>query len=365
MASSVITKTGLRFQFPWMFGREYDILFFFLPAILGVVLFFSVRFSPLGLSALWSILLLEAFGAGAFHWGPTWFAYFDSKNRESWKSQPLKFAVFFVAPLIVLPLCILGSIYIPWVITLITMLWALQHLIQQNIGILLLYHNQNRGEAIVDRTIEMRSLQAPSIFFAAILYWRHFFGSPSFWVYKLIGIVLFVIAVYFVSKYLLEFARQVRNGAAVNVPALLFWALSYLSFLPCAYLGNKPEDCLLIPLTMHWFQYIGLNYMLVRNKYVESQENISNLPVPKVSPILLFMVTGAVGMGILAFIKVGMHMKGANPLVIQVLAGTYMGIANLHYLHDAFLWRFREEHARKTILPFLMSYRKKQQSPAA
>ena len=89
------------------------------------------------------------------------------------------------------------------------------------------------------------------------------------------------------------------------------------------------------------------------------------MPVPKVSPILLFVVTGAVGIGILALIKLGMNMKGANPLVIQVLAGTYMGIANLHYLHDAFLWRFREEHARKTILPFLMSHRKKQQSSAA
>lgn len=362
MTSSVVTKEGVSFRFPWMFGREYDILFFFLPVILGVTLFYFVRFSPLGLSALWSVLLLEAFGAGAFHWGPTWFAYFDKKNRESWKAQPLKFAVFFIAPMIVLPLCIVGSIYIPWLVTLITMIWALQHLIQQNVGIGLLYHNQNQGEAIVDRTTEMRSQQAPAIFFASILYWRHFFGSPSFWVYKLIGVILFAIAAYFVGKYLIEFTKQVRDGAAVNVPSLAFWALSVLAFLPCAYLGNRPDDCFLIPLTMHWFQYIGLNYMLVRNKYVETSDNTANLPIPSVSPVLLFVVTGAVGIGILILIKLGMNVKNVSPLATQVLAGTYMGIANLHYLHDAFLWRFREEHARKTILPFLMSYRKERQA---
>ncbi len=363
MTSSVITKDGVRFEYPWMFGRNYDLLFFFLPAVLGLALFSVWRFTSLGSSVLWTILLLEAFGAGAFHWGPTWFAYFDKKNRDYWKTQPVKMTVFYFGPPILMTVSILGNVYIPWLIQLLTMIWALQHLIQQNVGILLLYHNQGRGEAIVDRPTEMRSQQVPAIFFAAIFYWRYFFGAPQNELCYFLGAVLLAASTYYVGKYIYVFSKQVREGATINVPALMFWALSVLAFLPFAFFGKRFDDSFLIPVTMHWFQYIGLNYMLVRNKYLTGEDNRINLP--KFSPLALFLITCGMGVLTLAIIKVGLHMPGVTPVMTQVIAGVYLGVANIHYLLDAFLWRFREEHARKTILPFLLADRKKNQASVA
>ena len=365
MTSSVITKEGVRCEYPWMFGRNYDLLFFFLPALLGIAFFSLWRYTSLGTSAIWTILLLEAFGAGAFHWGPTWFAYFDKKNRDYWKTQPVKMAVFYFGPPVLLAVSILGNVFYPWLITLFTMIWALQHLIQQNVGILLLYHNQGRGEAIVDRPTEMRSQQVPAIFFASIFYWRYFFGAPKNALCAFIGGVLLVGAAYYVGKYIYVFCKQVKDGATINVPALMFWALSVLAFLPFAFFGKQFDDSFLIPVTMHWFQYIGLNYMLVRNKYAagdSSEENRINLP--KFSPLALFFITCGMGVLTLAIIKATVHMDGVSPLMTQIIAGVYLGVANTHYLLDAFLWRFREEHARKTILPFLLTQRKKNQAAA-
>ncbi|HNB23805.1 MAG TPA: hypothetical protein PKZ32_15425, partial [Candidatus Melainabacteria bacterium] len=342
MTSSILTKEGVNLEYPWMFGRSYDLLFFFFPALLGLALFSLYRYTSLGTSALWTALLLEAFGAGAFHWGPTWFAYFDKKNRDYWITQPVKSAVFFWGPPVLFAVCISGNVYCPWLITLITMIWALQHLIQQNVGILLLYHNQGRGEVIVDRQTEMRSQQVPAIFFASIFYWRSFFGAPINALCLFIGGTLGICALYYVCKYLFLFSKQVKEGASINVPALGFWVLSVLAFLPFAFFGKKFEDSFFIPVTMHWFQYIGLNYMLVRNKYAAGESSEDNrINLPNFSPILLFFITCSVGVLLLAIIKLTLHMPGVSPTMTQMIAGVYLATANTHYLLDAFLWRFR------------------------
>ncbi len=181
--------------------------------------------------------------------------------------------------------------------------------------------------------------------------------------FTFLGAVLLAASAYFVGKYLYLFTKQVREGASINVPALSFWALSVLAFLPFAFFGKRFDDSFLIPVTMRWFQYIGLNYMLVRNKYMTGEDNRINLP--KFSPLALFLITCGMGVLTLVIIKVALHMPGVTPVMTQLIAGVYMGMANIHYLLDAFLWRFREEHARKTILPFLLVDRKKNQASVA
>jgi hypothetical protein len=357
MTSSALTKSRLRLEYPWMFGRNFDLLFFFFPLPLAILFFSLVRFSPLGASTFFTVLLLEAFGAGAFHWGPTWFAYLDKKNREYWKTQPVKVAIFYFGPPLVMLISILGMIYLPWAITLVSMLWALQHLTQQNCGILLLYHNQGRGEAIIDRQTEMRSQQVSAIFFASIFYWRSFFGAPQNILCAFLGAVLLSCSIYYVVKYLLLLSRQIRGGAIINVPALMFWALSVLAFLPFAFFGKSFEDSFFIPVTMHWFQYIGLNYMLVKNKYALGEENRINLP--NFSPLALFFITCSLGVLSLICIKTAIYWPDIDPLAKRIVAGIYIGLANGHYLLDAFLWRFREQHARQSILPHLLRNRSK------
>ena len=87
MTSSVTTTESPRFVFAWMFGRKYDLLFYFLPVFVGCACFMLARFSPFSSSAFLVLIFLDAFGAGPFHWGPTWFAYFDKKNRTYWNGR--------------------------------------------------------------------------------------------------------------------------------------------------------------------------------------------------------------------------------------------------------------------------------------
>lgn len=363
MTSATATTHGSRCVYPWMFGRNFDLLFFFVPVTLGFAFFALARYSPLSTSPLWTILFLEAFGAGAFHWGPTWFAYFDRKNRQYWKSNPNKQAIFFAGPVLVMLACIFGNIYCPWLVQLIAMPWALQHVVQQNVGILLLYHNQNRGEAIVDRTTEIKSQQAPAIFFAAIFFWRVFFHSPQNFLCGTVGAALALWALYKVAQYIFIMRRQVRDGAQVNVPALGFWAMSVLAFLPFAFIGKEFSDSFLIPVTIHWFQYIGLNFMLVKNKYGAGQAQVVDLP--NFSPMVLFFITCTVFVVILMALNIAPTLPHMDPLAIKVFTGIYLGLANIHYLLDAFLWRFREAHVRQSILPYLLRPRQSAQVSAA
>ncbi|HEY9712869.1 MAG TPA: hypothetical protein V6C72_05330, partial [Chroococcales cyanobacterium] len=102
MTSSVITKEPVKYVFPWMFGQTVDVLFFFVPVLLGIAFFFLAQTAPIAQSPVWTLIVVDAFGAGPFHWGPTWFAYFDKKNRRYWDSMPSKRLIFYAGPPLIL-----------------------------------------------------------------------------------------------------------------------------------------------------------------------------------------------------------------------------------------------------------------------
>jgi hypothetical protein len=43
-----------------------------------------------------------------------------------------------------------------------------------------------------------------------------------------------------------------------------------------------------------------------------------------------------------------------------LLTGFLFGVSNVHYWQDAFLWRFREEFQRQSILPYLKEAHQKE-----
>jgi hypothetical protein len=346
--------------FPWMFGRSFDVMFFFLPVLLGITCFALSQVSVVSASAFWLFLVLDAFGAGPFHFGPTWFAYFDKKNRDYWKSMRSKQIIFFLAP----PLLIIGVtltfMYVFGVVEILITIWAIQHLVQQNVGILLLYHNQGKGEAIVNRQLEMKSQQLPAILFSLIFFWRIFLLSPQGigWVVFFAGLSIWALRP--VVAYLIDMRNQVRSGSKINVPAFAFWVISVTCIVPFAFLGKNFAEAWIIPVTVHWFQYIGLNYAMVKSKYAPDSAQVGDLP--RMSPLLLFFITCITlfVMAMLVFL-VGNVVFKSNLMVTKMLTGLWLGVTACHYFLDAFLWRFREAHARQSILPHLLSYR---QSPA-
>ena len=117
-----------------------------------------------------------------------------------------------------------------------------------------------------------------------------------------------------------------------------------------AFFGKNFASGFLAPLVWHWFQYIGLNFHMVRTKYRD--ERLKNLPLLK--PVFLFFMVGL----ILVIVNL-MLVIGSNTLLTtgevsrKVILGTLLAFGFSHYFLDAFLWRFREPYQRETILPYL------------
>src|SRR5688572_14830510 len=99
--SSSIASTKVELRYPWMFSKTFDAAFFFLPIFIGFGLYFLQLNPAVGASFFWGVLVFNAFGAGPFHLGPTWFAFFDKKNREYYGSTPAKKRIFFLMPALI------------------------------------------------------------------------------------------------------------------------------------------------------------------------------------------------------------------------------------------------------------------------
>jgi len=340
-----------RARFVWMFGQRIDLLAFFLPAVLAPLVFIIGQSSLLVKSALWTAVFLNAFGLGDFHVGITWLNYFDRKNLDYYKSSRAKRAIYYLAPPLIIVFTVLGSFFCPAATASVYMIWSVQHLVQQNVGLLLLYHNHGQNEAIVNRTLEVRSLHLAAIFFSLLFAQRIFLMQlAQFAIWKIMVALVGIAFVVAILLYLRELIVQLRRGAYLNVPAFLFWCLSIYFFMPFAFLGNSFLDALLIANIMHWAQYIGIMFVLVKRKYADEQ--IKNLPMGH--PVMFFFVMGLGGLLLLelgrALPQTAIHLP---PLLSQSLLSVVLGFGMVHYFQDAFMWRFREPYYRETVLAYL------------
>ena len=173
-------------RYPWMFGRQYDVCFFFISFLVGLLFFQLTKPFITSSNVILISLIATAFGLGPFHQGATWFAYLDSQNRAHWKEHSVKRLVFFLGPVVIFVLSLIAVFYWPGLLVMTWILWSIQHLVQQNVGILLLYHNYKAGEAIVNRQIEVASQQMSAIFFTLILFWRTLSLAVSIPMFKIL-----------------------------------------------------------------------------------------------------------------------------------------------------------------------------------
>ena len=338
--------------FPWIFNQKLDLLFFFLPVILAPLVLMLAQSSFAVNSAFWGIIIVNSFGLGDFHVGATWLNYLDQKNRSFYTSSHSKIGIYFLVPLAIVPLTILGVLYSPALLVFIYMAWSIQHLVQQNVGLLLLYHNHKQNEAIVNRALETRTLHIAALFFSMIFAQRILWPSlaPSVvWLAILatVGLVFILLAI----LYLRDIFKQIRNGAVLNVPAFLFWCLAIYFFAPFAIIGKGYSDAILVSNIMHWCQYIGLMYALSFRKY--KNEQLKELPSPH--PLIFFGLIGAGMVALLMGIRtaIGPVSLESSPWTVKTLLGFVLGMGMIHYWQDAFMWRFREPFYRETVLTYL------------
>lgn len=217
---SAIANTSIRY--PWLYAPRYDLLFFFAPVAVALFLPALAQSSIASSSMFIFVLLTSALGAEQFHFGITSLTYFDKKNIDHYWQDPKKRRIFILFPLVIVAATMLGQFLSTALVFFIYMLWSIQHIVQQNFGILLLYHNHNKGEAVVPRKLEQWSLYATSGVFTFIFLRRVFLGDFNwFGLDFLIGLGLLV-AVAFCLAYLYSLWHQIKAGAYLNMPPSYF-----------------------------------------------------------------------------------------------------------------------------------------------
>ena len=260
--SQAITATT-KFKYPWMFGRRFDLFFYFAPIAFGITCYALSQSILADSSTLWLVLAVNAFGAGPFHQGPTWFAYLDKKNRSHYASTDRLKLIFYLGPVLVMAVTVLGWVYFRGIIYAITMAWAVQHIVQQNIGILLLYHNHGRGEALVEKKLESWSQWAPAIFFSTFFIHRILFQNADNLIFTGITAVTGVWALTMVARYILTLIKKSNEGEYINVPALLFWMVSVLSLAPFAFLGKSFDDAFVNRVIEHVLNEAAIDFKVI------------------------------------------------------------------------------------------------------
>ncbi len=336
----------------WLFSQWYDLAFFFAPIPLATILFVIAQSSAVTSSQMLILALGSAFGAEQFHLGITAVNYLDKKNRDHYLADNKRKLIFFAAPVFIFALTLIGQMVSVALVFFIFIGWSIQHVVQQNMGILLLYHRQNSNEAIVNRKLELSSQYSASIFFT-LVFFRHVFLANFNWpgLDGILGLSL-LIALTYCSSYLYELSRQVREGKTLNLPAFVFWAFAVSSLSPLAFLGHDYASGIFIPVLVHWVQYIGLNYRIMDNKYSKSQtQNIEQLVVPY--PKLLFFLVPVVF--IVGLLGLTYYSKIVAPGTVpsRLLLGLVFATSMTHYFLDAFLYRFRDSFQRETVLKYM------------
>ena len=142
---------------PWLSNARNDLAFFFAPGLAAICLTPLFRLDAVVNSPFLLFLILQGFALGPFHQGLTWFQYFDHDNLREYLA-PKNFFWSFGAPFLLVAFAVVAYWFSPPLLIFVYVVWTIQHIAKQNLGILLLYHNYDRNEAIVPREIETGSL---------------------------------------------------------------------------------------------------------------------------------------------------------------------------------------------------------------
>lgn len=352
-AMQSISSPGLKIVSPWMLGRNADLCIFFLPVPFALAFYFLSQSNLVSQSAFWATVVACGMAVGPLHQGPTLFTYFDKKNRDYYCSTRRNKILFFVMPPVLVLTSVLASFGCPLALFIIVSLWHIHHLVQQNIRLLDIYHSHDKSDnqAIPNAELESTTIWISALVFTLISCARtNFVGLQCLpGLNILIGALSFWLVVRCIC-YLADLNKQVKAGAALNVPALAFWVTTVLSMLPVALWGKDFFAPFVVPLMIHWIHFIGLNIFLVNRR--AEQNKVSSKAV--FNPQCMLFIFSWVYMLTYVFLQ-----RLADPEItgldwLRTLAlGIVMGLAMCHYFLDTYIWRFHEAYQSKEFLPYL------------
>lgn len=337
--------------FPWLSSARNDVAFFFAPAIFAILLTPLFRQDAVIQSPVLLFLILQGFAIGPFHQGLTWFQFLDERNLGEYRKSKNRFWAF-ITPILLIAATAAVYWFSASAVMFVYVLWTIQHIAKQNIGVLLLYHNYGQNEAVVPRDLECRSIETSSALFSFLF--LNGFVSQTSWSATAIHLLIALLSVelaWLIMRFSTNLLKQVRDQhKLLNVPALAVWIISCLAFLPFAAAKDYGQG-LFVALIIHWFQYIGINAILARRKY---DSEASKRMLIGSQPAVAFC---AVGM-LFVMVSLPVQLLSLNGIpsdnwALRILAGVVYGMTLSHYFLDAFIWRFREPFNRSAILDYL------------
>jgi hypothetical protein len=127
--------------------------------------------------------------------------------------------------------------------------------------------------------------------------------------------------------------------------------ISVVFLSPLALIPKEYSQALMIPLMVHWFQYIGLHVVLINNKYSAGHSKTQlNSELGK------FAASGAICVTIFFFFGTQISAAASTSDCYKTFVGLMLGLGLVHCLQEAFLWRFQDPVLRQELLAFANSW---------
>lgn len=339
----------------WVINKKFDLLFFIGSALLGIVYFFTLLFIPqyaLLITAIVWVLFAQT------HFGSTWFIYLDKKNREYFRQHPW---IYYGFPLAIFAAVLTLGFFNQVLLVVLISIVSLYHVTKQSTGVLQLYRVRNKEFAPEVRKTENAALFSWSLFFAGfgglqLPDFQRVFGSllplarGFFWLLLLVSIALTVAIII-----------QYRKRDINSFPKTLFLLNALLMYSPYVYAAvilvdiYQMEIATLTSLITHYMQYMGLVWLINRNKYGADTEYARENPILRgiSKHVWLIIASILVYALLMAYLRWGIPATVHNTYLIRTLPNVVLALTAIHFYLDAFIWRFRNPFYKETVTPFV------------
>ena len=355
---------GARATFNYVHSPLFDWTFFLAPFWASLLYLGLITAFPAHVAL---IFVLSYIVLAETHFASTWTIYLDPDNRREYRARQ---SVYYWVPLGIMAGCVL----LAWAVSLkVTLLFGALvsgvHVTRQSTGIVALYRAKARQLEPAHKRWENLTLYLASGTFLAIGFRRFYVGpSSSFGVlsqafHPLIplldaGIAALALgALFSVGRVVLLEARRVQENKELSASKLV--ALGYSVFLYSPYLfATRMEDAVAIGVGIHYVQYLGIVWLLNKNKYT-----VGTVAGPRPTldrrvlgwlsqklwvrwPYLLFYAA------VMAYLRQG-GFRWDTLAPASWLYSIPIGLQVVHYHLDAFIWRFSNPYIRANVLPYL------------
>jgi len=328
----------------WIQSRPYDLTFFILSPLAGLLIIWAGRGLPFGsqliVAATFLVAIPHYLSSFSFFLGDDNLPYYRARRLAYFAGPVLIFAI--VAGLRVI------GFHRPVQSTMFV--WNIYHVSRQSSGILALYRRLNLGAVLEKRSAGLAILGTN----AAMAFWHPDRFPPLFTlletVHPALPWMVRVVAVPVAGVALLRYGWLLyRRTRPVSGAEIGFLVSSLLLFHP--YLWVPDADQATFAMLMgHFIQYLAIVWLLNRRKYAGADGSEHQRILAAISANWRRVVAAMCTVGLVFFLT-------EKALVALGIGMAYVIIWNamtlIHFYLDGLVWAFRIPHVRETIGPYL------------